>query len=84
MRKGKKTYWTQIKDFYKRFGVAAIFSFAIVFLLLSYIIPDGNNLESEVRTLESNIHKRQQILHNYVQKAFSIPINEWLELDDFP
>ena len=84
MRKGKKTYWTQIKDFYKRFGVAAIFSFAIVLLLLSYIIPDGNNLESEVRTLESNIHKRQQILHNYVQKAFSIPINEWLELDDFP
>ena len=84
MKKGKHTYWKQIKDFYKKFGVAVIFSSAIVFLLLSYIIPDGNNLESEVRTLESNIHKRQQILHNYVQKAFSIPINEWLELDDFP
>ncbi|MDO4735674.1 MAG: HAMP domain-containing sensor histidine kinase [Bacteroidia bacterium] len=79
-----KEYWTIVKDFCKKFGVSVLFTLAVLFLGLSYIIPDGDNLENEVDLLEDRIQDRQEILHHFVQKAAAMPITSWLDLEDFP
>lgn len=79
-----RAYWKTVKSFFKEFGVSMLFALAVLFICLSYIIPDGENLKREVELLEDRIQDRQEILHHFVQEAAAIPITNWMDLEDFP
>lgn len=58
---------------------------AVALLLVSYVaVPGGGGLEAEAEKLQRKIHSRQQILQEYVDLAMQTPVNEWLQLEDFP
>lgn len=58
---------------------------AAALLLVSYIaVPGGGGLEAEAEKLQRRIQSRQHILEEYVETALQTPVDEWLQLEDFP
>jgi len=58
---------------------------AAAMLLVSYVaVPGGGGLEAEAEKLQRRIQSRQQILEEYVETALQTPVDEWLQLEDFP
>lgn len=58
---------------------------AAALLLVSYIaVPGGGGLETEAEKLQRRIQSRQHILEEYVETALQTPVDEWLQLEDFP
>lgn len=55
-------------------------SFAVSFV----ITPHQDSLRKEATRLEKKIQHRQQILEEYANQALNNPVDEWLNLEDFP
>lgn len=52
---------------------------------ISFLTPANyQSIEKESAKLEKRIRQRQHILEGYVEKAFEIPVEERLQLEDFP
>lgn len=81
MSKGRSAIWNFIV------GNRTILLLAVAFALavLSYIVvPQAEAMAGDVENLEEEIQHRQQILQDYVHKAFEVPVGEWLQFDGFP
>ena len=62
--------------------IAAI---SLLFFAFSFINTEERNVSaSEVRKVEHRLHKLQRTMNKYVAQVENIPVNEWIQIDDFP
>ncbi len=72
-------------DILIKYHTAAACIMTALLFSISFLAPTNNrSVEKEAAKLEKRIRQRQQILEDYVQKAFDTPVEERLELEDFP
>ena len=57
----------------------------LLFFSISFLItPSRDTVERDAGKLERKIQQRQHLLEEYVQMAFDNPVDQWLQIDDFP
>ena len=56
----------------------------VLLVLSSFGAYPSRREEAVARRTERKVNQRMQILDRYVQKAFSIPADEWMDLEDLP
>ena len=79
------SFYHKLIGILSRNRTAVLLVVAALLLLVSYVaVPSGAALDGSASKLERRIHNRQQILEGYVEKTFETPVDEWLELEDFP
>lgn len=75
----------QVAAFLVRQRSVVLFSVAVLLALFSYVVvPSGEELGRDIAKLERRIQERQQVLGEYVGRAFEVPVGEWLSFKDFP
>jgi len=58
---------------------------ALFFAIISFLeFSSSNSMDREVSRFENRIHKRQQILDDYISKAIETPDSVFLAFKDFP
>lgn len=68
-----------------RYRTLFAFLLTLLFFSVSFVIsPGGDTARSDAARLEKKIQQRQYLLEKYVQMAFDNPVEEWLEIDEFP
>ncbi|MBR5856371.1 MAG: GHKL domain-containing protein [Bacteroidales bacterium] len=57
---------------------------AFLFLISFLITPTRDTVEHDAVKLKRKIHYRQSLLEEYTKKALECPVDEWLNLEEFP
>lgn len=57
---------------------------ALCFFMLSFFHITPPSSGRKAGRIEKMLHKRENVLQKYVDRAFKTPVDEWLEFDDFP
>ena len=57
---------------------------ALCCFLLSFFHINPSSSDRRTGKVERMLHKRENILQRYVDKALEIPEDQWLDFDDFP
>ena len=76
---------SKVAAFLLRQRSAVLLTLALLLAVSSYIVvPSGEELDKDIARLERRIQERQQILRDYVARAFEVPVQQWLAFEDFP
>ena len=69
----------------KKYRTLIACAIAILLFVVSFLAPvERYSIEKEASKIEKKIRQRQQILEEYVQEAFEVPVEERLDIEGFP
>ena len=74
----------EIRRFIKENRISIFWSLAICCFMLSFLNLAPSSSSRKADRVERMLHKRENVLQRYVERAFETPEDEWLEFEDFP
>ncbi len=79
-----RTLFRNIRRFISDNRISIFWSLALCFFMLSFFHITPNSSGRKTDRVERMLHKRENVLQKYVDRAFEIPADQWMEFDDFP
>ena len=72
------------KNYILKNHTSTVWILAVLFLALSYVNTPYSSPARKAVQVEKKLHKREKLLQDYVDLAFSTPSDRWLSFEDFP
>ena len=78
------TFSKHIRRLLSENRISLFWAMALCCFLLSFFHINPSSSDRRTGKVERMLHKRENILQRYVDKALEIPEDQWLDFDDFP
>ena len=64
--------------------VLLLWGAAVICLITSFLQITSDSIGKNTKKMERMLHQRERILDKHIEKAFSIPVDHWLDIKDLP
>ena len=79
-----RTLFIEIRRLIQENRISIFWFLAICCFMLSFLNLAPSSSSRKADRVERMLHKRENVLQRYVERAFETPEDEWLEFEDFP